>query len=67
MSNEKKKMLRTIRVDEDALEVMFLYDDQWKIWIGQYPFFKGGTEIYAVRQALEECDLYRMSPSRRRR
>ena len=40
MRDEKKKMLRTIRVDEDALEVMFLYDDQWKIWIGQYPFFK---------------------------
>ena len=40
MSAEKKKMLRTIRVDEVALEVMFLYDDQWKIWIGQYPFFK---------------------------
>lgn len=39
MIDEKKKMLRTIRVDEDALEVMFLYDDQWKIWIGQYPFF----------------------------
>ena len=39
MSDEKKKLLRTIRVDEDALEVMFLYDDQWKIWIGQYPFF----------------------------
>ncbi|MBQ2765296.1 MAG: hypothetical protein IJO94_01020 [Firmicutes bacterium] len=36
----RKKMFRTIRVDEDALEIMFLYDDKWRTWIGQYPFFK---------------------------
>ncbi len=40
MSNEKQKKFRTICVDDDAIEVLFLYDAQWDVWIGEYPFFK---------------------------
>lgn len=38
--NKKQSMNRTICVDGDALDIVFFYDEEWGVWIGQYPFFK---------------------------
>lgn len=30
---------RNFCVDGDTIEVEFRYDAQWKVWLGEYPFF----------------------------
>lgn len=36
----KKKELRTFHIDGDILEIEFRYDSEWKVWLGNYPYFK---------------------------
>lgn len=36
----KKKELRTFHIDGDSLEIVFRYDEDWKVWLGEYPYFK---------------------------
>lgn len=36
----KKREIRTITVDGDSIEIVFRYDEEWKIWLGDYPYFK---------------------------
>ncbi len=35
-----KRELRTFRVDGDTLEIEFRYDEDWSVWLGEYPYFK---------------------------
>lgn len=34
-----KKETRTFLIDGDALEVEFRYDEEWHVWLGNYPYF----------------------------
>lgn len=40
MDQRIKTEVRTICMDGDCIDVIFRYDEQWKVWIGEYPFFK---------------------------
>lgn len=40
MNKQAKTEVRTFCVDGDSIAVTFRYDEQWKTWIGEYPFFK---------------------------
>lgn len=35
----EKKEKRTFRIDGDTLEVEFQYDADWKVWLGDFPYF----------------------------
>lgn len=35
----KKKEKRTFHIDGDILEVEFRYDKDWKVWLGDFPYF----------------------------
>ena len=35
----KKKELRTFHIDGDILEVEFRFDADWKVWLGDFPYF----------------------------
>lgn len=36
----EKCEIRMICVDNDAIRVKFRYDKDWKIWLGDYPYFE---------------------------
>jgi len=40
MNDQNKTEIRTICMDGDCIDVTFRYDEQWKVWIGEHPFFK---------------------------
>lgn len=40
MANTEKSKVRTITVDGDSIAVRFQFDEQFGIWLGEYPFFK---------------------------
>ena len=40
MSVQEKTKIRTICIDGDCIPVTFHFDEQWQVWIGEYPFFK---------------------------
>lgn len=35
-----RKETRTFLIDGDALKVEFRYDEEWKVWLGNYPYFE---------------------------
>lgn len=36
----EKREIRTICVDGDAIHIPFRYDEEWKLWLGEYPYFE---------------------------
>lgn len=40
MANKKNMKVRNIHVDGDSIAVSFTYDEQFGVWLGEYPFFK---------------------------
>ena len=36
MTNKEK---RTFQIDGDRIEVEFRYDAEWKVWLGDFPYF----------------------------
>ncbi len=40
MADKKHTKVRSICVDGDSIAVTFTYDDQFGVWLGEYPFFK---------------------------
>lgn len=40
MANTEKTTVRTICVDGDSIQVAFRFDEQFGVWLGEYPFFK---------------------------
>ncbi len=40
MEKDVKTKVRIIRVDDDCVSVRFQFDEQCRVWLGEYPFFK---------------------------
>ena len=34
-----KMETRTFRIDGDTVSVAFRFDESWKVWLGDYPYF----------------------------
>lgn len=40
MNKQEKTKVRNICVDDDSVAVAFRFDEQFGVWLGEYPFFK---------------------------
>ncbi len=42
---ETMRKIRTFCIDGDRLDVVFRYDDEWNVWLGDYPYFKSEPRL----------------------